>query len=112
MSDSGRDKARTAFTPGPWKVQEADDDTFYVYTEANELPIAQAFGGSTRISEMGRLRSQRRANARLIAAAPTMFEALKRIAASDYDEIGGSSTESTAEEIAAAAIAAATGVTR
>lgn len=62
----------TAFTPGPWRC-DYDDNGFYYIFSAEEFmsPYIAATGGEGHLNE---------ANARLIAAAPDMYEALKMLA--------------------------------
>ena len=59
----------SAHTPGPWKVEYSEGDEWEVLAGAN-LPIAYISGWAGRSIE---------ANARLIAAAPDLLVALKRL---------------------------------
>jgi phage-related baseplate assembly protein len=60
-----------AHTPGPWDFHIADNaEPFHIAIEANDERIADVYG---------------KANARLIAAAPDMLEAL-RVLLAMYDE--------------------------
>jgi hypothetical protein len=62
---------KTAHTPGPWMLCESADARNRGYIRPDPLSPAIC-----KITETGRAREWR-ANARLIAAAPEMFEALK-----------------------------------
>lgn len=67
------------YTPGPWHVAERDDDGDVLYTvEADNLPVAYIYR-----------KAEREANARLIAAAPEMLEALKELTAWDLENLPG-----------------------
>lgn len=57
---------KTEHTPGPWKIGKPNQDTFYVLTESEHIGMLPT---KERNSE---------ANAKLIAAAPEMLEALNR----------------------------------
>jgi hypothetical protein len=54
-----------AFTPGPWRTGRQRK----IYAEGDELPVGQAIAKEREFAEAT-------ANARLIAAAPELFEAL------------------------------------
>ena len=85
----------TAHTPGPWRVGDAGAT---VFGPANGNPAPET------IARMAP-RKQYKANARLIAAAPELLEALRSIAESYPTTEEGE----TLAAIARAAIAAATG---
>jgi hypothetical protein len=69
--------AETAHTPGPWGVKFDDfDDAWHVTPDG--LP-APKFGEWSPICVLGSYEDNEEANARLIAAAPTMLEALKAV---------------------------------
>jgi hypothetical protein len=63
-----------AFTPGPWSVLPEEDDKPYVRVRGTRLgeryKIANALGGYRELE-----RSEATANARLISAAPDLYEA-------------------------------------
>lgn len=65
-------EGKESFTPGPWQIVPATDHMpAYICTDPNkhmETEIAVIYG-----------RKDEKANARLIAAAPQMFAALKRL---------------------------------
>lgn len=67
-------------TPGPWHVaEEMDDDDNVLYTvEADNLPVADIYR-----------KAEHEANARLIAAAPELLEALKELIAWDLESLPG-----------------------
>tara|TARA_R110000868_G_scaffold263743_2_gene522389 strand:- start:2007 stop:2321 length:315 start_codon:yes stop_codon:yes gene_type:complete len=71
-----------AHTPGPWLVQAERNGTFTVWTR-------QPYTGSlaTVIDEDINGPYPAKANARLIAAAPDMLEALRRMVEIDDDEV-------------------------
>jgi len=64
-------------TPGPWSVgnEPVDNEALYIYDNKEHL-IASADTDS-----LAQYREEALANARLIAAAPDMLEALQRVAA-------------------------------
>lgn len=65
-------------TPGPWRL--SGPDHFYDYTiqgPTEELAIAAAVNGEMR--RMGGELAEHEANARLIAAAPELLEALQAV---------------------------------
>jgi hypothetical protein len=67
------------FTPGQWTVH-GDSTEGSLEIKSGQQTVAYVFGGAVRPSEMARLPSIRRANARLIAAAPDLLEAAKHAA--------------------------------
>lgn len=72
------------FTKGPWVARDLETKTAIL---ANDCMIAEAHSyGAFRQSEGAPDRAIRRANARLIAAAPNLYEALKKIAAFDDEQ--------------------------
>ena len=69
---------RNEFTPGPWKafdVSEMHDEPRFMVGPREFCSIAEVRAGSTEAEETGDVA----ANARLIAAAPTQNQALKRL---------------------------------
>lgn len=91
------------FTPGPWHIGDEKHGDFYIWG-----PDRKAFGYIAQANALGSStnpRTEREANARLIAAAPDLFEALKEL----YDDQQGPLTE--AMQKAQAAIARATAAT-
>lgn len=66
---------RNEFTPGPWKafdVSEMHDEPRFMVGPREFCSIAEVRAGSTEAEETGDVA----ANARLIAAAPALYEAL------------------------------------
>ena len=64
-------------TPGPWRVRRASDGRPYQIETDEPVPVAiTSWGGILR-----RASSEGEANARLIAAAPDMLEALRALLA-------------------------------
>ena len=61
-------------TPGPWTVASQD-------TETNEIPIKCGKSILARVAPRPHWDATQEANARLIAAAPAMLEALRAVAA-------------------------------
>ena len=57
-------------TPGPWEIDSEQPSTVKKFTHGNRLSIATVHGGYGE-------KTRRTANARLIAAAPEMLEALE-----------------------------------
>ena len=64
-------------TPGPWTFDAGNRDVVRTETGCNPILIAQLYKDS-----------RTEANAHLIAAAPEMLEALKKIHAIDTSELG------------------------
>jgi hypothetical protein len=75
-SDSGTEHGSGAigFTPGPWELRTVDGSIASI-DAADGTPIAQAFQVKPLPEDFKQL--ERKANARLIAAAPELLEALK-----------------------------------
>ena len=69
-------KAAPPFTPGPWYISETSSNKKGVFSEAQPVAIAEIIGFP--------LRRQKNsdANARLIAAAPALYEAGRKVLAS------------------------------
>lgn len=90
-------------TPGPWRVQ-ATGHSFVVEAHTHTEAISvDANGNPCRWSEYNE------ANARLIAAAPELLEALQRLSAQCERQRMAWQLESDAEKTARAVIAKATG---
>ena len=69
---------RNEFTPGPWKafdVSEMHDEPRFMVGPREFCSIAEVRAGSTEAEETGDVA----ANARLIAAAPALYEALREL---------------------------------
>lgn len=66
----------THHTPGPWSIQADDLDSFTIYSEQMNIAEILAIGGEG-MSDEGE------ANARLIAAAPELLEALQECITSE-----------------------------
>ena len=97
----------TKHTPGPWKI----DDSWYDYTvvgpNGEEIIFQDGPHGTPTLKQV---------DARLIAAAPDMLEALERVLENSMDpksveEFGGYCLDSETSEIARSAIAKAKGET-
>jgi hypothetical protein len=84
-------------TPGPWALDCAEEDAYYRYIMAGPQFIARIMLRGI----MGNKLDHAEANARLIAAAPEMYDALRAISEESDDE--------GAKECARAAIAKAEG---
>ena len=84
-------------TPGPWSYHNTP--TPFIYVNAGGLPICQIYTSTAHGQSMG----EQFANARLIAAAPELLEALQFVMTASGEQL------STALEQAQAAIAKATG---
>lgn len=102
----------TAFTPGPWTFSQDDqfgDTRFYVAQQEGAPYTPNYSDVATLIAETcsGERVSVQRANARLIAAAPELLEALN--ACIDYGAMTG---DEWVTSKARAAIAKATGSTQ
>lgn len=68
----------TKHTPGPWRLSGPDDFNDYTIQPPNaELAIAAVVNGA--MWHMGGKSNEHEANARLIAAAPELLEALEKI---------------------------------
>jgi len=79
----------TSHTPGPWRIGDAGN-TIFGPPNGNPSPerVATIHGGTSDQAAVDRLNIMK-ANARLIAAAPELLEALKRVRHAFY--IDGSS---------------------
>jgi hypothetical protein len=93
------------FTPGPWffRKKNGDTDSWWV-TAAPPRPGHRGF-----VAEAVARQEQNEANARLIAAAPDLYEALKDLRAMIIGEHGASAYENVNGEHADAALAKADG---
>ena len=74
MLDWERQNTNAKHTPGPWTVASQD-------TETNEIPIKCGKSILARVAPRPHWDATQEANARLIAAAPAMLEALRAVAA-------------------------------
>jgi len=88
-------------TPGPWAVRTIDQSLATVETQDGEYNICTA--AQLRGDDWQTEHAERKANARLIAAAPELLEALQFVMTASGEQLG------TAFEQAQAAIAKATG---
>lgn len=97
------DAGRAGHTPGPWKVYRA--------TNGLVIGVGDAEGGGVMDPRGGLWLDgpEREANARLIAAAPAMYEALKDLLAVGVINPTGSAHVTAAIERAEAALALAEG---
>lgn len=94
---------KTAHTPGPWQARKAAHGPIDIFDRRN-LDVVTVYGGGVE-SEA------REANARLIAAAPDLLEALKDVVIAyrkarvelGYDDDGESDSIAIAEEAIAKA---------
>lgn len=64
----------TKHTPGPWEVDAIDSTTIQIKAEGAVVAEVASASAFTRLSE------EQRANARLIAAAPELLDALQNFA--------------------------------
>ena len=108
---------RTAHTPGPWRVinysSTSEIKGFIAVVGSNEVPehICDVFPFGHRPGGIKRELEQHAANARLIAAAPAMLEALKAIHSHTINAVDGCTSEfaiGAITQIVRAAIALAT----
>ena len=70
-------------TPGPWTVAES-----FINNECNRLVVKRKTWGGEVVADLGEAPDANRANARLIAAAPDLLQALKN-AREWLDELAG-----------------------
>lgn len=77
--ETKEDAAVTAWTPGPWEVGD-DDHNGQAIVRGKHTEIATCWHHCVTSIEV-----EMRANARLIAAAPDLFEALEMIRDADED---------------------------
>jgi hypothetical protein len=70
-------------TPGPWKLGRRDTQTVYD-EEGKEIALAFTRDSDGGVGSDPRMRHEALANARLIAAAPQMLQALQAFLAHDY----------------------------
>jgi hypothetical protein len=111
-SEKYRDEqaGQTKHTPGPWYVANGKDDR-YIRHEYSDLCVARIEDGGHAVLRNQIPQPQQSANARLIAAAPALYAALKRAVAT-MEMMHGSNAEPsdlTAINIARAAIDEAEG---
>ena len=90
-------------TPGPWAYHNTP--TPFIYVNAGGLPICQIYTSTAHGQSIG----EQFANARLIAAAPELLEALQRLSAQCTRLSLPGQPETDAEKTARAVIAKATG---
>ena len=76
---------KTKHTPGPWVVRTIDQSLATVETQDGRYIIGNA--GQLRADDWKTGHIERRANARLIAAAPELLEALQEMVAGDAEAI-------------------------
>ena len=72
--------ARIEHTPGPWRIDKTRFDRTTVFGDRpgwTDYPVANTGDSSSNRPEEADLRDQQEANARLIAAAPELLEALR-----------------------------------
>ena len=72
----------TTFTPAPWTARESE---FYPTVEALQRPKSEARNGNTLIANICAINGK--ANARLIAAAPDLYQALRDVIANAPVEV-------------------------
>ena len=95
-------------TPGPWVVRTIDQSLATVETQDGEYIICNA--AQLRWDDWKTEHAERKANARLIAAAPELLEALQRLSAQCERLRMAWQLESDAERNARVVIAKAIGV--
>lgn len=66
----------TKHTPGPWKTGRFDKDTVWA---GNMRHMCRIFPVTDKIGEAEKSKTEAEANARLIAAAPDMYELLRAV---------------------------------
>lgn len=95
----------TKHTPGPWEW----DGSVWNYDSENEAPWLVQSGSDHRVFVLlGSIKANKEADARLIAAAPELLEALQMLVA-DFGDYPASERPCLAFDKARAAIAKATG---
>ena len=106
-----RENAKMHHTPGPWVVRTIDQSLATVETQDGEYIICNA--AQLRGDDWKTEHSERKANARLIAAAPDLLAALQRIVAALDKQVASPHLAERASPLAQAkaAIAKATGET-
>lgn len=69
------------YTPGPWVIAMNSNGNLYIQPEGrgHETDIAFIFRPYPQVGDHSPIEARREANARLIAAAPELLEALRRI---------------------------------
>ena len=75
--------AQRSFTPGPWSIYESQGSMPRIVVNSNGNSIADANAGFPQCSE-----AEQDANARLIAASPSLYAIVK----AEYDSHGGFET--------------------
>lgn len=100
---------QSSFTPGPWVVRTIDQSLATVETQDGEYIICNA--AQLRGDDWKTEHAERKANARLIAAAPDLLAALQRIVAVLDKQVASPHLAERASPLtqAKAAIAKATG---
>lgn len=75
---------KTSHTPGPWSICAADDDKEVAYTVFADSQLVngriEADSWDDHIAKAGLNHANYESNARLIAAAPNLLDAIERIA--------------------------------
>ncbi|HBC94336.1 MAG TPA: hypothetical protein DCZ10_15915 [Pelotomaculum sp.] len=103
--------SKSEFTPGPWKARDYTNNEGDVWIDCNAFACkgkGKSLGGTlATVHKNGTGKGTMEANARLIAAAPDMYEALKRI----MDELPAKRDwlDPVSEQMALAALAKAEG---
>ncbi len=104
-------RERVQHTPGPWLVGSSEDADYMGDMSLGGLYVQQTTGCNSVICELDRITENRHANARLIAAAPDMFQALQELAEGEWDQtLSAFEVQQAAREIARKAYLKALGL--
>lgn len=102
LAAQGDGQSSVSFTPGPWEVDLTVRGSHPSYLEVSAVNDASWLA---RVQTYWDARKESEANARLIAAAPSLYEALKQLYEARFD-VAGTPRQEIAFESARAALAA------